>query len=85
MSTFSFLTTTSSKVIPLVSEHLCPIFFSFLPGVTPGVSRYYHDNYSKYTMYNVRLSSTLPLSTMNPVKALLEGHLGSGSVLASTK
>ena len=63
MRTFSSGTTTSSKVMPLVSEHLCPMFFSFLPGVTPGVSA----------------------STINPVKALLAGHLGSGFVLARTK
>merc|ERR1712012_1131655 len=55
MSTFSLGTTTSSKVMPLVSLALCPMLISFLPGVTPGVSP----------------------STMNPVNALLAGHLGS--------
>jgi hypothetical protein len=36
--TFSLGTRTSSNVIPRVSEALCPMFISFLPGVTPGVS-----------------------------------------------
>jgi len=34
---FSAGTTTSSKVIPLVSEALCPMFISFFPLVIPGV------------------------------------------------
>ena len=36
-------------------------------------------------VWKLKKFSSQPASTMNPVKALLEGHFGSGSVLARTK